>query len=65
MRRENWRKNTILFLEVSAKTGRNVEETFVSLTREIKNHRNSNVGEDDDPQTLKITSGTPANKCLC
>jgi hypothetical protein len=55
----------MLFLEVSAKTGRNVEETFVSLTREIKNHRNSNVGEDDDPQTLKITSGTPANKCLC
>jgi hypothetical protein len=36
----------MLFLEVSAKIGRNVEETFVSLTREIKIHCGAK-GEND------------------
>jgi small GTP-binding protein len=57
-------KHNMLSLEVSAKTGRNVEETFVSLTREIKNHRAS-TGDEDEPVNLKITTDKPAAKCLC
>jgi hypothetical protein len=54
----------MLFLEVSAKTGRNVEETFTSLTKEIKKHRAAG-GEEDEHLNLKITSDKPVNKCLC
>jgi hypothetical protein len=37
----------MLFLEVSSKNGRNVEQTFLDLTREIKNNRAANPSEDD------------------
>lgn len=57
-------KHNMLFLEVSAKSGRNVEETFVGLTREIKNRRAA-TGDDEEPVHLKITSDKAANKCLC
>ena len=37
----------MLFLEVSAKSGQNVEETFLDLTRDIKNNRAGFPFEDE------------------
>lgn len=54
----------MLFLEVSAKTGRNVGETFTSLTKQIMGSRAAN-GLEDEALNLKIATQKPASKCNC
>lgn len=56
-------KHNMLFLEVSAKSGSNVEETFTNLTKEIKNNRAA-CPIDEDTINLKARED-PANKKQC
>lgn len=56
----------MLFLEVSAKNGRNVEETFLSLTKEIKNSKAANAAvEESENLKIKVDGEGKAKKCAC
>jgi hypothetical protein len=55
----------MLFLEVSAKSGRNVEETFLNLTKDIKNNRAACPLE-DETINLKVRDDLGSKKqCAC
>lgn len=55
----------MLFLEVSAKSGRNVQETFQDLTRQIKNNRAALPLEDDTINLRGVKSSIQESKASC
>ena len=58
-------RHNMLFLEVSAKDGKNVDDTFSSLTKEIKDNRAA-CPLDDDTINLRAKEETSDNKkCSC
>jgi small GTP-binding protein len=57
--------HNMLFLEVSAKNARNVEETFLSLTREIKNKRAATGFEEETALNLRVKTPEDKKNCGC
>ena len=58
-------RHNMLFLEVSAKDGKNVDDTFSNLTKEIKDNRAA-CPLDDDTINLRVKEETNDNKkCSC
>jgi len=54
----------ISFLETSAKSAKNVDDAFMTLTRQIKDKMNKTTLE-NKPQTLDVNRGTTKKKnCL-
>ena len=58
-------RHNMLFLEVSAKSSKNVDETFSSLTKEIKSNRAASP-LDDDTINLRVKDDSgDKKKCSC
>ena len=55
----------MLFLEVSAKNSKNVEETFYNLTKEIKDNRAACPLDDDTINLRMKEESKDTKKCSC
>ena len=58
-------RHNMLFLEVSAKSSKNVDETFSNLTNEIKNNRAASPLLDDTINLRVKGSDAEKKKCSC
>lgn len=58
-------KHNMLFLEVSAKNSKNVEETFYNLTKEIKDNRAACPLDDDTINLRMKEESKDTKKCSC
>jgi hypothetical protein len=58
-------RHNMLFLEVSAKSSKNVDETFSNLTKEIKNNRAASPLDDDTINLRSKDDHAEKKKCSC